>query len=339
MNDKRKKRFIIVFLFLFLCAVIFFALNIFTGSVNYSVSDVIKAISLNDGSAASVIIMDIRLPRAIAAFFLGGALALSGYLLQTYLYNPIAGPYVLGISSGAKMAVALAMLIFMRNGKSPGSLALITAAFAGSMISTVFVLFMGGKVRSVSMLVVSGMMAGYIFSAITDLIVTFADDADIVNLHNWSRGSFSAMSWDNVKTMAVMIPAAFVCCLLMSKSINAWLMGENYAAGVGVDLKKVRLFIVVLSGILSACTVAFAGPVSFVGVAAPHVVRKLLKTSKPVIMIPACFLSGAVFCLFSDLLARMLLAPAELSISTVTAVFGAPVVIMIAVERRRDREK
>ena len=333
MNDKRKKRFIIVFLFLFLCAVIFFALNIFTGSVNYSVSDVIKAISLNDGSATSVIIMDIRLPRAIAAFFLGGALALSGYLLQTYLYNPIAGPYVLGISSGAKMAVALAMLIFMRNRKSPGSLALITAAFAGSMISTVFVLFMGGKVRSVSMLVVSGMMAGYIFSAITDLIVTFADDANIVNLHNWSMGSFSGTAPKDIPVIAVISLAGLVCTFLLSKPMSAYRLGEGHAASVGVDVRAFRTALILLSSLLSALVTAFAGPVSFVGVAVPHITKTIFRTSEPIVLIPAVFIGGGAFCMGCDLIARMLFSPLEMSVSTVTAVFGAPIVIAVMMKR------
>ena len=186
-----------------------------------------------------------------------------------------------------------------------------------------------------SMLVVSGVMIGYICSAITELVVTFADDADIVNLHNWSRGSFSGMTWENVEVMAVVVSMTFLAVFLMSKPLAAYRMGETYALNVGVNLRLLRVCIVIFSSILSACIVAFAGPISFVGIAAPHLVKRLLHTAEPIWMIPSCFLGGSVFCLFCDLLARTMLAPTELSISTVTAIFGAPVVLWVVAAKKR----
>ena len=342
MSGEKKRKlnlsYAVLFLILGLLTVILFFFYICTGSVNAGVDSLVDLIFKGEtDSLAYSVIVDIRLPRTIAAFFLGGALALSGYLLQTYLYNPIAGPFILGISSGAKMTVAIAMMILMHAGIRMNSFTMILVAFAGSMISMLFVLFLSDRVGSMAMLVISGMMIGYICSAITDLIVTFADDADIVNLHNWSRGSFSGMNHENAVVISIVIPLTFIGVLLLSKPISAWQIGESYAASVGVNLKAVRVAIVILSGILSACTVAFAGPVSFVGVAAPHLVRRVFGTVKPSVMIPACFMSGAVFCLFCDLLARTVMAPTELGISTVTAVFGAPVVLAAVIERRSSR--
>lgn len=213
---------------------------------------------------------------------------------------------------------------------------MILAAFAGAMISMGFVLLIAGRVKKMSMLVICGVMIGYICSAATDFAVTFADDANIVNLHNWSMGSFSGMSWENIRVMAAVITVSLVLVFLMAKPISAYQMGEVYAQNMGVDIRRFRLALVLLSSILSACVTAFAGPVSFVGIAVPHLAKSLFKTAKPILMIPGCFLGGAVFCLFCDLIARTAFAPTEVSISSVTAVFGAPVVIYMMVRGRKN---
>lgn len=282
------------------------------------------------------ILFQIRLPRALSAAILGGALGLSGYLLQTFFHNPIAGPFVLGISSGAKLTVALVMVFLLGQAVKVSSAALILSAFFGAFLSMGFVLLMAKAVDKMSMLIVSGVMIGYICSAITDFVVTFADDADIVNLHNWSKGSFSGMSWENVSVMAVVVFVSTVCVLFLAKPIGAFGLGEGYARAMGVDVGRLKVALVLLSSILAACITAFAGPVSFVGIAVPHLVKQLFGTTKPLVMIPATFLGGSVFCLFCDLLARTIFAPTELSISTVTAVFGAPVVIVVLL-RKKER--
>lgn len=233
--------------------------------------------------------------------------------------------------------VALVMVFFLGSAIHVSSMVMIGAAFVGAMISMGFVLLMSRLMDQMSMLIVSGVMIGYICSAITDFVVTFADDANIVNLHNWSKGSFSGISWENVGIMTVVIFAAFFCVFLMSKSISAFQMGEAYAKNMGLNIHRFRVFLVILSSVLSACVTAFAGPVSFVGIAVPHLVKNLFRSSKPILMIPASFLGGAAFCLFCDLLARVVFAPTELSISTVTAVFGAPVVIFIMIRRKKEK--
>lgn len=336
MQHSRKIRYIIAFLLLGISVLVFVAMNVCIGTVKISLEDIMASIGgqqINNGR----ILRDIRMPRTVAAMILGGALALAGYLLQTFFHNPIAGPFVLGISSGAKMVVALVMVFLMGHAIRVSSVTLIVAAFLGAMISMGFVLLMSRKVNNMSMLVVSGVMIGYICSAVTELVVTFANDAEIVNLHNWSRGSFSGMTWDNVYVMAVVIAVTFAIVFFMAKPLSAYQLGESYAQNMGVNIRLLRVALVILSSILSACIVAFAGPISFVGVAVPHLVKSLLGSAKPILMIPACFLGGSVFCLFCDLLARTMFAPTELSISTVTAVFGAPVVLWVMIRRSREK--
>ena len=199
-----------------------------------------------------------------------------------------------------------------------------------------FVLLMSKVLSHMATLIVSGVMIGYICTAITDFVVTFADDSDIVNLHNWSQGSFSGISWENVAVMTVVIFLTSACVFLMSKPISAYQMGEAYAQNMGLNIKLFRALLVLLSSLLSACVTAFAGPISFVGIAVPQIVKNLFHTSRPLLMIPASFLGGAAFCMFCDLLARTLFSPTELSISTVTAVFGAPAVIVILLRTRKE---
>ena len=336
MQQSKKVRYIIVLFLLGVSVVALVGWNICVGTVRIPLADIFASIR-GEKIENSRILWDIRMPRTLAAMILGGALALAGYLLQTFFHNPIAGPFVLGISSGAKMVVALVMVFLMGQAVKITSWALIAAAFVGAMISMGFVLLMSRRVHNMSMLVVSGVMIGYICSAITELVITFASDAEIVNLHNWSRGSFSGMTWENVAVMIGVVAVTFFLVFLMAKPLSAYQLGEVYARNLGVDIRLLRIAMVLLSSILSACIVAFAGPISFVGIAAPHLVKSLLGTAKPIWMIPACFLGGSVFCLFCDLLARTMFAPTELSISTVTAIFGAPVVLWIMVRRNKEK--
>ena len=311
-------------------------LNILTGSSSMTMGDALKILFSHDTvSKYGKIVWDIRMPRILAAALLGGALSVSGFLLQTFFANPIAGPYILGISSGAKLVVACVMIFALSHGMMVYSLAMIIAAFAGSLAVTGVILLISGKVRSMAVLIVCGVMVGYICSAITEFLVTFADDSNIVNLHNWSMGSFSAVSWDNIRVIALVVLVSVIVSFLLSKPMNAFQMGEQYAVSVGVNIRSFRIGLITLSSILSATVTAFAGPISFVGIAVPHIIRSITDTSKPVVMIPQCFLGGSVFCLFCDRLARSLFAPTEMSISSMTAVFGAPVVIAMLIGRKK----
>ena len=337
-NWRKYTRYNIVFISLIVMAIVIILLNIYSGSVDITVKEIFNIIFKHTGDETQYnIIWKIRLPRIIISAVLGGALALSGFLLQTFFGNPIAGPVVLGISSGAKMCVALTLIIFLKYFSSVSSFALIAAAFAGSLLSMGFVLLMSRRIHHMSMLLVSGIMIGYICSAVTDFMVAFADDTDIVNLHNWSRGSFSGMSWDDVFIASVIVLITAVVVFFMSKPIGAYQLGEAYAQSMGVNIKVFRVLLILLSSLLSGCVTAFAGPISFLGIAVPHLMKTFLKTAKPIIAIPAIFMGGAVFCMFCDLIARTAFAPTELSISTVTAIFGAPVVIVMMLDKHRGR--
>lgn len=337
MWKKLHLRYWIAFGFLALLLMSFIVWNINSGSIEISVREIMEILFLGKGEDTALnIIWEIRLPRILAAIILGGALSVSGFLLQTFFGNPIASPFVLGISSGAKLVVSLVMIFLLGKSMVASSAVLILAAFVGSMISMGFVLLVAKKVKQMSALIISGIMIGYICSAVTDFVITFADDSNIVNLHNWSMGSFSGMNWENVRMMAVVTAVTVLMVFLMSKPISAYQLGEGYAQNMGVNIKLFRVALILVSSILSACVTAFAGPISFVGIAVPHLVKSLLKTARPLLVIPACFLGGAVFCLFCDLIARTAFAPTELSISSVTAVFGAPVVIYIMIRRKRS---
>lgn len=337
MERKVVRRYWISFIILLAGLAVLTVWNINSGSVKLTVKEIFDIIINKTGDETAYnIVWDIRLPRILSVIILGGALSVSGFLLQTFFGNPIAGPFVLGISSGAKLVVSLVMIYLLGKSMVAGSGVLILAAFVGSMISMGFVLAISKKVNKMSILVISGIMIGYICSAVTDFVITFADDSNIVNLHNWSMGSFSGMSWDNMAVMAGVVLITLVITFFMSKPISAYQLGETYAQNMGVNIRLFRVALILLSSVLSACVTAFAGPISFVGIAVPHLAKSLLKTARPILVIPACFLGGAVFCLLCDLIARTVFAPTELSISSVTAVFGAPVVIYIMIRRQRQ---
>ncbi|MDD7516588.1 FecCD family ABC transporter permease [Ruminococcus flavefaciens] len=332
----QRQRLIFGYVILILLLIALAAVNICAGSAEISLKRLMNALQHPQSDRIAYnIITGLRLPRTAAAFVLGGALSVSGFLLQNFFANPIAGPYILGISSGAKLMVALLMVLSLARGFAVNSFAMVAAAFVGAMISMGLILLISGKVKRMSVLIVCGVMIGYICSAVTDFIVNFSDDSNIVNLHNWSMGSFSGIGKTEAVTAAVIVFPACFCAFLLSKPMNAYQLGEEYAVNSGVRIKAFRAALILLSSILSACVTAFAGPVSFVGVAVPHLIKSFFRTAKPIRILPACFLGGAVFCLLCDLITRTVFAPNELSISTVTSVFGAPVVIYMLLHKER----
>lgn len=355
-----RSRFTLVILILIALLIPALLLNVNIGSVPIAAGDVFRMIwdairyglanlftnggfadklqSVTGSSTESQILFTIRIPRILLAAVLGGALSVSGYLLQVFFRNPIAGPFVLGISSGAKMVVGITLVFLGSFFSGVSSFTMLAAAFIGSLLVTAVVLLFSQKVRNMSMLLVIGIMVSYICGAVTDFCITFASDHDVANLTSWSMGTFSGASWQNVGTALLICIPGTVAALLLSKPIGAYALGEGYAQSMGIRVRPFRVLLILLSSLLSACVTAIAGPISFVGIAVPHITRSLLKSSKPSFMIPATFLCGAVFCVFCDVIARTVFAPTELSIGTVTSVFGAPVVIYMMVNRRRGME-
>ena len=227
--------------------VVLFGFNLFWGSVALSPRAVAAALLGKSSDALSTgIILQLRLPRAVMVVLLGAALSAAGYLLQTFFANPIAGPFVMGISSGAKLAVALTMVVFLNRGLLTSSLVLIAAAFAGAMAAMAFVLAVAQRVQRMSILVICGVMIGYICNAVTDIVVTFAQDSNIVNLHNWSMGSFSGVTWGNVGAAACVVLPALAVSFCLSKPMAAYQLGEPYAQSVGVNVKAFRILLVLL---------------------------------------------------------------------------------------------
>lgn len=333
-------RYQFVFIMLFVLLALGVVLNVNSGSVDITPLEIFEIIFLraNEGSMESNIIWKIRLPRLLTAAVLGGALAVSGFLLQTFFRNPIAGPFVLGISSGAKMCVGLVIIFVIGSYSGMPPYLMVMSAFVGSLLIMALVLLFSQKAKNMSMLLVIGIMIGYICSAVTDFCIAFAKDSEIASLTSWSMGSFSGAAWDSLGLICIIVFTALLCAMLISKPMDAYQLGEGYAKSMGINIKFFRVALIVLSSILSACVTAFAGPISFVGIAVPQIAKILMKTSKPLVIIPTAFLTGAVFCMFCDLIARTAFSPTELSIGTVTSIFGAPVVISLMIKRRSRQQ-
>lgn len=328
-----------VFLLLIVLICVAVVMNVNTGTVRISPLRIFQIIfrNIDVGSMDHNIIWKIRLPRLLTAAVLGGALSVSGFLLQTFFRNPIAGPFVLGISSGAKMFVCFIIVYVVGEYGGMSNMAMVAAAFAGSLMIMGFVLLFSNKVKGMSMLLVIGIMISYICSAVTDFFIAFAKDQEIASLTAWSMGSFTGAAWDELGIICVIVFSSLFGAILISKPMNAFQLGEGYARSMGINIKAFRVILIVLSSILSSCVTAFAGPISFVGIAVPQVAKALMKTSKPLVIIPTTFLCGSVFCMFCDLIARTAFAPTELAIGTVTSAFGAPIVIAVMVKRQKMR--
>lgn len=329
----------LVFILLLAACALLLVLNANTGSVRIAPLDVFRIVLLRAGEGTSDynVLWKIRLPRLLATAVLGGALSVSGFLLQTFFRNPIAGPYVMGISSGAKMCVGLVTIFMLKQVGGMPFYVTMLAAFGGSMLCTGFVLLFARRIHSMAMLLVVGIMVGNICSAITDFMISFAAESEIANLTAWSLGSFSAISWQNLNVTAAVIGVTLVGVFMMSKPIGAFALGEGYAQSMGINVKVFRMLLILTSSLLSACVTALAGPISFIGIAVPQITKMLMRTARPLVIIPGTFLCGAVFCMMCDLIARTAFAPTELAISSVTSVFGAPVVIYLMARRKGAR--
>lgn len=336
MRNKRKVILLFALLTLFLIGAVI--LNISIGSSDIGLKTLFNNLFFNKelSRAEYNILFKIRFPRIIAAMLFGGALSLSGFLLQTFFRNPIVGPFVLGISSGARLFVSFFTLnAFSWVLISGSNFGMFFVSFLGSMLAMMLVLVFARTVKAHASLIVIGIMIGYIASAGTNFMIAFAADNDIANLQNWSLGSFSGITWDMIRISVIIIIPCVILVFFLSKPLEGFLLGENYAKSMGINIKAFRIILIFLSSMLSASVTAFAGPVSFVGIAVPHLTKRLTRTSNPRILTPAIFLLGGTFALLSDLIARTLFAPIELNLSTVTSLIGAPIVIYLMMNRRQ----
>lgn len=332
----KKWPFILFILGVFLLLIIFL-LSICLGSIPISLEDMKKAFTENDKIAHShyIIITTIRLPRVLAAFIGGASIAVSGLMIQIFFQNPIVEPYILGISSGANLFVGLVILGGFTFGMtSMSTTGMLIGSFLGAVFIMIMVIFASQKVKSITTLLIIGLMLGYVCSAATSVLTALADREKIASFTLWTMGSFSGFKWSDVK-YAYMITIPFlIIAFLMSKPLNAMLLGEKYARSMGVSIKLFRFLIVIVSSILTAVITAFAGPISFIGLAVPHIVRMTFKTNNNRIMIPAVCIYGAVMTGFCDLIARTIIAPTELPLNAVTSIIGAPIVVYLLVKKK-----
>lgn len=335
--QKTKSKYIILLISLVVLCFFVFSFCIGFGSVKINLKEVMD-ILLSRGMVESSnrdIVMDIRLPRALGALVGGASLALSGLLLQIFFKNPIVEPYVLGISSGSILFVALIMLGgFTLGFESFSPFVLFLGAFVGSLLVMILVVAFAMKVKSVVTLLVIGLMVGYICSAITSVLVAFADKEQLQGFTMWKMGSFSAFTWNNIGTLAMVATPVLISSFFIVKPLNALLMGEEYAKSMGVGIKKFRIIIILISSILTSIVTAFAGPIAFIGLAVPHISRLIFKTSDNRVLIPGTILMGGIVTSLCDLMSRTLFSPVELPISAVTSFIGAPIVIYLILKRR-----
>lgn len=308
------------------------------GSVTLAPRQVLEALFSPQaaGSTEWIVVVNMRLTRVVASIFGGGALALSGLLLQILFHNPIADPYVLGVSSGARLFVGLVMLGGVTFGFSAtGPWFLFGGALLGALAVMGLVLLFATRLRSVVTLLIVGTMLGYLCNALVGLLVAFSDDASIADFTRWGMGSFGLMTWSQIAVLALVCGILFLGSLLLTKSLNALALGEDYARTMGINTKALRLVLILVAGTLTAVVTAFAGTIAFIGMSVPHICRLLLGGEDARALVPATILGGGLFGLVCDLVARTVAAPSELAVGTITSFVGVPIVLFLLLKNKK----
>ena len=279
------------------------------------------------------ILLTLRLPKMLTAIMAGMALSVSGLMMQTLFRNPLAGPYILGVSSGAGLGVALVTIGGMSLGLTigGGNLLITLAAIAGSMLTLLLVLVIARRVKDNVSLLIVGMMIGSIASALVNILQTFANPDALKLFITWTFGSLSSVGWEEIKILVPIILAGMLCAVFLIKKLDGLRLGENYARGLGIGIGRTRLMIVLATGLLAGGVTVFCGPIAFIGVAVPHIARGLLRTSAHRLTLPATALVGADLLLVCDMLCSLGTYP--LPISTMSALFGAPIIIWILLKK------
>jgi len=321
--------------------IVLFVLNLLLGSVSIPARDVVSILLGNEASKASwqFIVLESRLPQAITATLCGAALAVSGLMLQTAFRNPLAGPSVFGINSGAGLGVALVML-FLGGGLSVGSVsitgfaAILSAAFVGAMTVMAIIFFFSTLVRNSVMLLIIGIMIGYISNSAISLLNFFATDEGVKSYMVWGMGSFGGVSMANMPVFAIVTIAGLFGALLLIKPLNALMLGDRYAENLGVNIMRVRNWLLIVTGVLTAITTAFCGPVAFIGLAVPHIARLLLTTDNHRQLLPATLLCGSVVALVCNLICYLPGESGVIPLNAVTPLIGAPVIIYVIARKR-----
>ena len=332
----------ILFLLLFLATLLLFIINISLGSVSIPCKDVLHNLIGGHSSKSTwdYIIINYRLPKAITAIFVGAGLSISGLLMQTLFRNPLAGPYVLGLSSGSSLGVAF---VILGAGFLPPFLATIALSSYGIILASVFgslmvmlaVLLASRKLRDTMAILIVGLMFGSFSSAIVGVLSYFSTSEQLQKFTFWSMGNLGNLSWSNIMILGISVVLGLILSVLTIKSLNALLLGENYAKSVGINFKKTQLIIIIATSILAGSITSFVGPIAFVGLAVPHIAKLVFQTSNHIILFGGTILFGALIMLFCDIVSQLPGSDLTLPINAVTSIVGAPVVIWLLVRKRK----
>ena len=335
------KRNVCIILLLVVGIIVLFAMSLIVGSVRIPLADVCDILfDKFDGKESwKYIVMENRLPQALTAMLCGASLAVCGLMLQTAFRNPLAGPDVFGISSGAGLGVAIVMLLLGGSVSTTmftvsGFLAILTSAFIGAIVVTMIILFLSTMVRNSVLLLIVGLMVGYVSSSAVALLNFFASEEGVKSYMVWGMGNFGGVSMDHMLLFALLCLVGIIASIFLIKPLNIMLLGTQYAESLGINIRQIRNLLLVIIGLLTAVTTAFCGPISFIGLAIPHISRLLFHTDNHQILLPGTVLTGAVIALFCNLICYL---PGELGIiplNAVTPLIGAPIIIYVIIKRR-----
>ena len=339
MEKKSHKKY---FILLGVLGVILFVLNISLGSVSIPFEDIVNTLIGNTAAKESwqTIILYFRLPKAITAILVGSGLSVAGLLMQTLFRNPLAGPFVLGISSGASLGVALLILsgslfgsFFLVGAISSWSLPIASSLGAFLVLSAVIIA--ANKVRNTMSILIIGLMFGSLTSAIISVLAYFSEAQQIQQFLFWSFGSLGNLSWNELLVFIVIYSIGMLATLAIIKPLNSLLLGENYAKSLGINVKRNRIIILIITSVLTGVITAFAGPIAFIGLAVPHIARMIFTTSNHKVLIPAVLILGAIIMLICDAIAQLPTSEFTLPINAITSLFGAPIVIWLLIRKKK----
>lgn len=333
----RDKFLFVVLIIIVVCLIIF---DIFFGSVSIKASEVVKALFRHDGGTYETIIMKFRLPKAITALIVGSALSLSGLQMQTIFRNPMAGPDVLGISSGASLGVAFVILGFSTgfspdNMKGLGNWILVSASWAGAGAVMFLIMILSSRVKDIMTILIIGIMLSSGISAIVTIMQYFSNETMLKAYVIWTMGSLGNLTSNQLNVLLISVSAGVILSMISTKLLNALLLGENYAASIGLNIRFARFLIFSCTSVLAGSVTAFCGPIAFIGLAVPHVTRILFRTADHKILIPGTFLAGGAVMLLCDIISQLPGSESVLPINSVTSLIGIPVVIWLILRNRK----
>ncbi len=330
------------FLILTILLIVCFFANISLGSVSIPVKDVFNSLLGNtiENEAWQHIIQNYRLPKAFTAVLVGSGLGISGLLMQTLFRNPLAGPFVLGITSGASLGVALVIMGASLFGGFFATLlltkwSLVIAASLGSFLVLLAVIMVSAKVRDTMAILIIGLMFGSITAAVVSVLSYFSSAEQLQQYIFWGFGSLGNLSWNELLIFLLVYCFGILFSIISLKSLNTLLLGENYAKSLGVNIKQSRFIIIIATSLLAGTITAFAGPIAFIGLAIPHITRQVFNTSNHKILLPAVFIFGAIVMLICDSIAQLPTSDYTLPINAITSLIGAPIVIWLLVRKRK----